>query len=87
MTEKRKKIIIPAKRRDQAEDAFIRGANGGGGRKVGKQTVSKTIRVTPGEFKAVQQRAIDDGVSYSEVIREAICKHLGLPFDRDAGAM
>lgn len=80
-----KKILIPMKRREAAEEAFIRGY-GAGPKKAVKQTVSKTIRVTPGEFKAVQQRAIDDGIHYSDVIRAAVCKYLGIPFDKSAGA-
>lgn len=82
MTETRKKITIPSKRRETAEEAFIHR----GLKKAGKQTVSKTIRVTPGEFKAVQMRAIEDGVPYSDVIRAAICQYLDIPFDKDAGA-
>jgi hypothetical protein len=83
----RKKLLIPSKRREAAEDAFIHGAAPAAViRRPVKQTVSKTIRVTPGEFKAVQQRAIDEGVPYSEVIRAAICQYLGLPFDKNAGA-
>lgn len=81
MTEQRKKISIPSKRRESAEDSFIRGKAKGV-----KQTVSKTIRVTPEEFKAVQLRAIDEGVHYSDVIRAAICDYLGIEFDRHAGA-
>jgi predicted DNA binding CopG/RHH family protein len=84
MAEARKKVLIPVKRREQAEEAFIRGYTTE--KKGLKQTVSKTIRVTPEEFKAVQLRAIEDGVHYSDVIRAAVCKYLGLPFDKDAGA-
>jgi predicted DNA binding CopG/RHH family protein len=83
MSEARKKVLIPAKRRETAEEAFI---HHGLVRKGVKQTVSRTIRVTPGEFKAVQHRAIEEGVHYSDVIRAAICKYLTLPFDKDAGA-
>lgn len=93
MAEPRKKLIIPPKRRQEAEEAFIRAGQMAAANEIGalvkkapKQTVSKTIRVTPAEFKAVQQRAIDEGVPYSDVIRAAICEYLGLPFDRHAGA-
>ena len=84
MAQARKKIGIPVRQhREAAEEAFIRGLPP---RRAAKQTVSKTIRVTPAEFKAVQMRAIEEGVPYSEVIRAAICRYLELDFDKDAGA-
>lgn len=82
MAQQRKRVEIPVRRhREAAEEAFIRGTAPPRGF---KQTVSKTIRVTPAEFKAVQQRAIDEGVPYSDVIRAAICQYLDIPFDREA---
>lgn len=49
-----------------------------------KRTAPHTTMFTPEEWAAIRQTAFDQGAPHSDVIREAVCKHLGIPFDRAA---
>lgn len=83
---------------EQQQEAFVHqgqvtptatgaGIGAGAGKEVDpreKRTAPHTTMFTPEEWAAIRKAAFDQGTPHSDVIREAVCKHLGIEFDRAA---